>query len=139
MKSITVTNETTFEFNLRFDMETGEIESCTQIVYTCENCGVEVHESLGYCEEHPSATVNSTIENIELVETPQNIGENADTDVIFFGHLSKNYRFSFGLQSKEGRVRIQDLDGEQLSGSAEWALLDKVPKPIAEYAIAVPS
>lgn len=142
LQSSTVTNEETFTYTLEID-EDGEILSAAQITYHCSECGEEATAEEGeeaYCEEHPSATVESVVSAVELKDTPTGLGDDSDTDVVFFTPDSPTLAGSFGLQVRDGDgnlTAICDLDGETLSGNARWIIPDKVPAPVAEYAEAV--
>jgi DNA-directed RNA polymerase subunit RPC12/RpoP len=158
IQSRTVTNEETFAFTLELSEDGSEILSGTQTSYHCSECGNEV-ESEGLtvdeamaCEDHPSAIIDSVKSAVELVDTPTNLGEDSDTDVVFFtphittpdtaGFVPANgIEGSFGLQIRrdDGSLKaICDLDGETFSFSGfSWIIPDKVPAQIAKYAEAV--
>jgi len=146
INSETVTNERTLGFYLVVD-EVNEITSATyQSSLNCRECGEpaivgEGPEDQAYCEEHPSAIIDSIVGGeVPLSPTPTGIGENGDTDVVFFTPDSPSLSGSFGLQIKTeggGLKAICDLDGEVLSSTARWIVPSRVPTPIAEYAQSV--
>lgn len=144
MESETITNTERFTYYIEINEE-NEILSASQITHHCSECGEAaiISENLdepAYCEEHPSAMIDSVHSDVALVNTPTGIGEDADTDVVFFTPDSTGLAGSFGLQVRRedgGLKSISDLDGDVLSFNATWIVPDKVPVPIAQYAKAV--
>lgn len=144
INSETVTNEVTFSFTLEIN-EDNEILFARQITYHCSECGEAaiVSDNLdepAYCEEHPSATIDSIVSDVTLLDTPTGLGDDSDTDVVFFTPESDTLAGSFGLQTKHenGKLKaICDLDGETLSSSATWIIPNKVPAAVAIYAEAL--
>ncbi len=139
ISSQTVTNEEVFKFSLEINEE-NEILSATQISYHCSECGAEYTGSLeevASCAEHPTAIIDSVSSTVALVETPTRIGDDENTDVVFFTPESRTSGGQFGLQitDADGNLKaICDLDGEKLSSVAAWIITDRVPAPVAEYA-----
>lgn len=143
LSSTTTTNEETIKFTLDLNDE-GEIIEATQITYHCRACGEEVGApndfDVSACEEHPDAIIDSVVSNAELVDTPTGIGEDFNTDVVFFTYDSATLAGSFGLQVRDedgGLKSICDLDGEATSSKTTFIIPDKVPSKIAKYAQSV--
>jgi hypothetical protein len=133
--SETITNERTFRYSLRLG-ENHEIISAQETFFACAECENASFDDGWFCPEHQETTVLTVINYPDLVETPVNLGELQDTDVILFLPESNSLAGSFGFQIRKGEnLQVADLVGEQIySNSMRWTIPNKVPAEIAEYA-----
>jgi hypothetical protein len=134
--SETITKERTFEYSLRLG-ENHEIISAQETFFACAECENSSFDNEWYCPDHPYTTVLTVISHPDLVETPINLGDMQDMDVVLFLPESNALAGSFGFQIRRGEnfLQVADLDGEQIySNSMRWIIPNKVPAEIAEYA-----